>query len=194
MLYPDATSDLTAFEGFCADLEKLEKPVLLVYEDIDRISDENKDQIAKLLDLTAKLIQHNVKVIYEFDLKKMAALGYGYDYIEKYVPYTINLTPVSVKKLIGKALEELSEVNGDLKREDFDYLFVKVPMERFLQETFGFRLDLQVPVSGPAPRMVKRFVSEVNHMMGKGEYADKKYRRTVITFYFMKHFFHDIYI
>lgn len=193
MLYPDATSDLTAFEGFCADLEKLEKPVLLVYEDIDRISDENKDQIAKLLDLTAKLIQHNVKVIYEFDLKKMAALGYGYDYIEKYVPYTINLTPVSVKKLIGKALEELSEVNGDLKREDFDYLFVKVPMERFLQETFGFRLDLQVPVSGPAPRMVKRFVSEVNHMMGKGEYADKKYRRTVITFYFMKHFFHDIY-
>ena len=79
-LHPDEPGDLEAFEGFCADLEKLEIPVLLVYEDIDRISDESKEQIAKLLDLTAKLLQHNVKVIYEFDLKNMAALGYGFNW------------------------------------------------------------------------------------------------------------------
>lgn len=192
-LYPDASSDLTAFEGFCADLDKLENPILLVYEDLDRISDENKDQIAKLLDLTAKLLQHNVKVIYEFDLKKMAALGYGYDYIEKYIPYTMNLTPVSGKKLIKKALAELDNVNKDLSSEDFDYLFVYFSIERFLQETFGFPLKLQLSMNNPTPRKVKQFVSEVNSTVGSGQYADKKNWRTVITFYFMKHFFRGIY-
>ena len=192
-LYPDASSDLTAFEGFCADLDKLENPILLVYEDLDRISDENKDQIAKLLDLTAKLLQHNVKVIYEFDLKKMAELGYGYDYIEKYVPYTMNLTPVSGKKLIKKALAELDNVNEDLSSEDFDYLFGRFSIERFLQEKFGFPLKLQLSMNNPTPRKIKQFVSEVNSTVGFGQYADKKNWRTVIAFYFMKHFFRSIY-
>ncbi len=192
-LYPDASSDLTAFEGFCADLDKLENPILLVYEDLDRISDENKDQIAKLLDLTAKLLQHNVKVIYEFDLKKMAELGYGYDYIEKYVPYTMNLTPVSGKKLIKKALAELDNVNEDLSSEDCDYLFGRFSIERFLQEKFGFPLKLQLSMNNPTPRKIKQFVSEVNSTVGFGQYADKKNWRTVIAFYFMKYFFRSIY-
>lgn len=192
-LYPDASSDLTAFEGFCADLDKLENPILLVYEDLDRISNENRDQIAKLLDLTSKLLQHNVKVIYEFDLKKMAVLGYGYDYIEKYIPYTMNLTPVSEKKLIKKALTELDNVNKDLRLEDFDYLFVHFSIERLLQETFGFPLKLQLSMNNPTPRKVKQFVSEVNSTVGFGQYADKKNWRTVIAFYFMKHFFRGIY-
>ena len=59
------TDELTAFEGFCQDLDKLENKILLVYEDIDRISKENRDQIARLFDLSQKMVPHNVKVIYQ---------------------------------------------------------------------------------------------------------------------------------
>ena len=123
----------------------------------------------------------------------MAVLGYGYDYIEKYIPYTMNLTPVSEKKLIKKALTELDNVNKDLRLEDFDYLFVHFSIERLLQETFGFPLKLQLSMNNPTPRKVKQFVSEVNSTVGFGQYADKKNWRTVIAFYFMKHFFRGIY-
>ena len=83
---------VTEFQGFCQDLDKLDHKILLVYEDIDRISGENRDQIARLFDLTQKMISHNVKVIYQFDLGKMADLDFNRDYLEKYIPYIINLT------------------------------------------------------------------------------------------------------
>ena len=34
-------SNVTAFHGLCSDIQKLDKPILLVCEDIDRISENN---------------------------------------------------------------------------------------------------------------------------------------------------------
>ena len=114
---------VTEFQGFCQDLDKLDHKVLLVYEDIDRISGENRDQIARLFDLTQKMISHNVKVIYQFDLGKMADLDFNRDYLEKYIPYIINLTEISVKDIVIEALEELKHVYAGLNWGDFRFLF-----------------------------------------------------------------------
>lgn len=83
-------SNVTAFHGLCSDIQKLDKPILLVCEDIDRISENNASQIAKVLDLCAKIADKNVKVIYEYDQNRMTELGFGIDYMEKYIPYMMN--------------------------------------------------------------------------------------------------------
>lgn len=193
VLNPDILDDVTAFGGFCQDLDKLDTPILLIYEDIDRIFKENTEQIAKLLDISEKLQYHNVKVVYEFDLEKMSALGYDHEYIEKYIPYMINITAVPANKMLAKALEGLEQVNAGLETKDFDFLFQDIYLESFLKKMFGFQAVLHVEMNYPTPRKMETFVSEVNLAMGNQEYAEAKNRRTVIAFYFMKHFFPDIY-
>ena len=192
IVLPSDTSQITAFQGFCQDLDKMKRPVLLVYEDIDRISEENKDQISKLLDISEKLEGHNVKVIYELNLAKMEEMGFDRPYIEKYIPYTMNLTNISGKKLIGKAVNKLKNGNGELREEDFDFLFRDVNPGVFLQKELGITWALSV-TANIMPRQVNTYVAEVNMAMKVPEFAQKENRQTTAAFFFMKHFLYDIY-
>lgn len=184
---------VTEFQGFCQDLDKLDHKILLVYEDIDRISGENRDQIARLFDLTQKMISHNVKVIYQFDLGKMADLDFNRDYLEKYIPYIINLTEVPIKKIIIKELEELEYVNAGLNWEDFKFLFKHPVTDCFLRKALDIDIKLEYKAENITPRKVKAFVTEVNAIMTQDEFSNKENRNTVIAFFFMKHFFDDLY-
>lgn len=187
------TDELTAFEGFCQDLDKLENKILLVYEDIDRISKENRDQIARLFDLSQKMVPHNVKVIYQFDIEKMETLDFNRDYLEKYIPYIINLTDISVKNMVINGLEELEYVNADLKWDDFRFLFRQRITDYFLGKEFKTSLNMQYKFQNVTPRKVKMFVTEINMVMEQEEFANKENRNTVIAFFFLKHFFDDLY-
>ena len=184
---------VTEFQGFCQDLDKLDHKVLLVYEDIDRISGENREQIARLFDLTQKMISHNVKVIYQFDLGKMADLDFNRDYLEKYIPYIINLTEISVKDILIEALEELKYVNAGLNWGDFRFLFEVPIVDYYFGREFNLPLQLKYRVENVTPRKLKAFVTEVNTIMQQPEFSNKENRNTVIAFFFMKHFFDNLY-
>lgn len=51
----------------------------------------------------------------------MTALGFGTDYMEKYVPFTINLSDIAFKDLVDQALSEETQLNGDLCKNDFSF-------------------------------------------------------------------------
>lgn len=184
---------LTEFQGFCQDLDKLDHKILLVYEDIDRLSVENRDQISHLFDLTQKMLPHNVKVIYQFDLEKMAALDFNRDYLEKYVPYIVNLTEIPVKKLVIKGLKELDYVNVGLTWNDFRFLFETPIEDYFLGKEFNIPLYFKFEAQNITARKIKAFLTEVNTIMHQTEFFNKECRKTVIAFFFMKHIFSDLY-
>ncbi len=187
------TDCLTVFQGFCLDLDKLDKEVLLIYEDLDRISSENKDQISKLFDLSAKLLGHKVKLIYEFSMSKMSAMGFDSDYLEKYIPYTVNLTNIPPQKLIANAIDELQERNYGLKSEDFFFLFRPIYLDEFLAKTFGVSWTFTFAPYDITPRKIKNYVTEVNAHMLEQKYNSNESRQTMIAFFFMKCVFDDIY-
>ena len=194
ILSMDAIDQVTAFQGFCQDLEKLDKEVLVIYEDIDRISAENQQQIAKLFDLSEKLLSHKVKVIYEFDVNKMADLGFNREYLEKYVPYIMNLTDIPLKKMVTDALRDLHESVADLNwNDDFRFLLGPVSAGFLAKKKLNISGFLEYKVNNVTPRLVKVFVSEIDAIMQQPEYAKKENRKTVIAFFFMKHFFEDLY-
>ena len=183
----------TAFDGFCRDLDKLDRPVLLVFEDIDRISEAHKDQISKILDLSEKLQKHKVKVIYEIDMLKMAELGYSHDYIEKFMPYIVNVSILELRKLILYYFEERTgqQFNGDLNIDDFSFLFGKMYMEPFLMSCFGFNVSIEITIAGATPRRTAIFIDEVNTALSNTELHE--YKQTVISYFFIKHFYNDLY-
>lgn len=187
------TANITAFHGFCNDIQKLNKQILLVCEDIDRISENDVGQIAKILDLCAKLAGKNVKVIYEYDQNKMTELGFGREYMEKYIPHMMNLTDISFRKLIHKALEEINERNGNLCEEDFRFLSSPIYVDPFLSEKLGINFNLEVHSEKITPRKVKVFVDEVNLTLRDEEFAATENRKIVITFYFLKNFMVQLY-
>ena len=184
---------MTAFEGFCKDIKKLSKIILLVCEDIDRISENYVDQIAKILDISTKLSGNNVKVIYEYDQKKMTELGFKKDYMEKYIPHVINLTNVSFMNLIYKALEEEKELNGKLCGDNFKFLTYPIYMDHFLTKLFGFKFDLALRLSGIEPRKIKEFVSEVNLVMRDEKYVAEENKKVIIIFHYIKIFMWDFF-
>lgn len=183
----------TAFKGLCEDLQKIDKKLLLICEDIDRISESNKEHIAKLLDISAKLSSEKVKIIYEYDQEKMKELGFDHDYLEKYMPYVVNLTPVPFLRIVTEVFTEIKDIHGNLCVNDFKFLTYKIWIENFLQKELGFMHTLELNMYGIAPRRVKNFVNEVNLAMECPEFSVENNRETVIAFYWMKHFMSEMY-
>ena len=139
------------------------------------------------------MISHNVKVIYQFDLGKMEDLDFNRDYLEKYIPYIINLTEISVKDIVTEALEELKHVNAELNWGDFRFLFEAPIVDYYFGREFNLPLQLKYRVENVTPRKLKAFVTEVNTIMQQPEFSNKENRNTVIAFFFMKHFFDDLF-
>lgn len=186
-------SNVTAFHGLCSDIQKLDKPILLVCEDIDRISENNASQIAKVLDLCAKIADKNVKVIYEYDQNRMTELGFGIDYMEKYIPYMMNLSDIPFREMVVKALEEKTERNGNLSEEDFNFLSLPMSIDLFLSEKLGIKKELFMYVEKITSRKVKIFVDEVNLAMENEELTSKNNRKIIIAFYYLKNFMWQLY-
>lgn len=189
--YKGSIDRTTAFQGFCEDLSKLQKTVLLVCEDIDRISENYVNQIAKLLDIADRLSGNNVKVIYEYSQTKMAALGFGYEYMEKYVPYVINLTDIPFSESINQALEEEKELNGSLVNDDFKFLTYPIYIDTNLQKLLKIDFCLEIQLNGVEPRKIKEFVNEVNLAMKNQIY--EKNKKITILYYYIKIFMWEIY-
>ncbi len=183
----------TAFNGFCEDIHKVTKTILLVCEDIDRISENYVDEVAKILDISAKLAGNNVKVIYEYDQEKMSAMGFDQEYMEKYIPYVINLTDIPFMRLVKNALEEEKSLNGHLTQEDFRFLTLPIYADYFLKKTFGIHFSMTIRLNRITPRKVKEFVAEVNLAMNKEVFALKENRKVVIAFFYLKIFMWQLY-
>ena len=188
------SSDKTnAFYGFCKDIKKLPKTILLVCEDIDRISESYADQIAKILDLSSKLAGNNVKVIYEYDQDKMTALGFGTDYMEKYVPFTINLSDIAFKDLVDQALSEETQLNGDLCKNDFSFFSCPLHLDYFLSNALGLNFTLSIQLNRITPRKVKSFIKEINLTLANENLVPEDNKRTIIAFYYLKIFMWELY-
>lgn len=100
--YTDAINNLKN------ELEALgNKKIVLIFEDIDRI--QNPDVIKKVFSISEDLSRSSsIKLIYEYDqynLEHNVDECFTRDYIEKYIPFTISLTPIPLDELIKIELD-----------------------------------------------------------------------------------------
>jgi len=175
-----------ALNGLKSDLAYLGKTIVIVYEDIDRITD--KDTIKTIFSISEQLVCNNIKVMYQFDQEHFEQIGLNRDYVEKYIPYIINLTDIDfltvAKHLIDKHYKNNTVI--DIK----DMSFIELP-KYFKLGVAEREVYIKINVS---IRKVKFFLEELICTLEMNpEYQSDNYKKVVIVFYIIKHFAFDIY-
>ena len=187
MFFYDSYSYGDIFSGFKGELARIKKPILLVFEDIDRI--KRSENLAAILSVTEQLASDTLKVIYQYDEEHMLELGYDRNYLEKYMPYMVNVTPPDLMDIIYYFLPEYE----NLKKDDFRILSLR--LSRGLELNIGDKsYSLHFTRSECSIRRIKNFLVELNLYLGKMNiFHLTDDRELAVSFCFIKHCLNGIY-
>ena len=188
-----------AFRKLRKELKRIGKTILIVYEDLDRIVDENL--IIKIFYISEKLAFDNecVKILYQYDpvrLKKCLGDAGEPKYLEKYIPYTIKLSKIDFYEVIQ---HEITEENG------FDKdILIATDLQDFQANSPVFVMDnirgldltekIKVIFNNIYNiRTVKNFLTDIYIILSKANNRVNGDKHTIIAFFFIKRFLPEIY-
>lgn len=102
------------FESLKADIEKLPKPVIIVFEDLERTGDAAYAR--QVLAIAHQIASDKCKIIFEYDKNEFTNMGLEPKYLEKFIPVEMPITRVSYASMAEVFFEELEmeTVNEDL--------------------------------------------------------------------------------
>ena len=189
-------TNIDDIENFKQAIFRLNKKIILIFEDFDRNS--NCEKIEKLFSFIDDFSENNIKslVLYSSNNLKNINEKYNRSYIEKYIPLTKSLTQLSFRRILEQ------EISG-LDKEDFYFLIsifagdeniILRDYDRNIKE-LKFLSDFQKLTSlnmishiNWTPRNIKNFVDEVRIYFDKGLKIEK---RIIIAFTFLKNLFYE---
>ncbi|MGE7911559.1 P-loop NTPase fold protein [Lysinibacillus xylanilyticus] len=179
-----------AFLEFKKELEKINKKILVIYEDIDRITDKNV--IIDIFGISEKLANENVKIIYQYDEDVIKNLGFEDAYLEKYIPFKMNLTELHFKELVQFELQNVE--SSILSIKDFEFVMHQQYRFDILTKFFGFKnedpytLKFEYFPIRKIKNMIAELLSVINAKKDLFE-KDEKLKEVIIAFYLLKHLY-----
>ena len=188
-LFINSNSYTELFGTLSEDVQRLKKTIILTFEDIDRI--KSTETIYKIFALSDKLACENIKILYQYDENELLKiLQVKKLYLEKYIPYAIDLTQIKFQRIISVFLENNKYKNIDYK--DFEFItlrtiFIPWQIKRKLNINFNIEFDIY----GFSIRKIKIFLEEIDNALKNEVFTN--YKRQVITFFFIKHFRYHIF-
>lgn len=179
-------------DDFKRELDLVDKTIVVIYEDIDRIN--NAETIKKIFDISEKLSSKKIKIIYEYDELNLQKINkeLNRDYLEKYIPFVIQLTSLDFFDVLAKCLEENKIEKNILEIKDFEYLKWRLRMDSFLVKELLLENEFQLGIKNMPTRKIERFLHELVIALQEKEIY-RKNKKDVITFFLIKHFFYSIY-
>lgn len=181
-----------SFDALQKDLERLPKRVLLCFEDIDRIADP--EQVTKIFAIAEKLSSDRVHFLFQYHLDTLCAKkGINSDYLEKYIPFTVNLSEISFSSLV-RSLWKL------LGLEVFPFDFKTIPFiasDEFSSDLISRICNVNISISfSPyehiSIRKVKDYLLEFKLLCSSNpEFKSDDNAKTLARALFIKHFFPD---
>ena len=181
-----------AITGLRNNLRSITKPVVIVYEDLDRV--ENSTVIKQILGISEKISGDNIKILYQFSEINLLEKGIDRAYLEKYIPFILNLTDIPFKSTLSYVLEEKSNKDLLLKEEDFIFLYSPIYLPHFKNfDTLNRPLtSMRFELTNVTIRKTQLFLTELNQVITEKEIY-KKNKRVVILFFLLKHFYYEAY-
>ena len=191
VFFRDMAGMAASFESYRKAFKKLDKKIVLIFEDIDRITETNT--IKKIFAIAEKIASDTLHVIFQFDCDEMEELGFERRYLEKYIPYIVNLTDIPFEDIVAYQLEELDMADIGLKKEDVIFILHRVTNAFQVEQITGSRMNLQIDLD-VSIRKVHIFLEELKIILTENvRFREKEIKETVVATLFIKHFFYDIY-
>ena len=193
----DTQSISTTFSSVLNDLEKLDKKVLIVVDDIERLGNENL--IRKVFALMESVTSDKVQIIYLFN--SMALVGFDRAYLEKYIPCYMSLTPIRFRSIVRSLWDELRLDMTELACKDIEGM-VEFPKSNYSIENI---LALSPPedrrpfqLDNITIRRVRVFLEEFRDLSNQRSTSNGKEnptfsnveRELLLKCIFIKHFLH----
>lgn len=181
-----------AITGLRNNLRSITKPVVIVYEDLDRV--ENSTVIKQILGISEKISGDNIKILYQFSEINLLEKGIDRAYLEKYIPFILNLTDIPFRSTLSYVLEEKSNKDFLLKEEDFTFLYSPIYLPHFKNfDNLNRSLtSMRFELTNVTIRKTQLFLTELNQVIIEKEIY-KKNKRVVILFFLLKHFYYEAY-
>jgi len=182
-------------------IEKLDKTIILVFDDIDRVNDTEK--IERILSFISDFSIKNIKILVLFNSQNLKNIDekYNRNYLEKYIPVTRKITNIPFIELLKKEI-----TSNNLDEEDFKFLYIIEKKDIYIypkeyqkmRDVFQFNYDFEILVKGEkeigslefSPRMIKNFIEEVSNFL-KLNSEWKIEKRLLIAYVFLKNLCYD---
>lgn len=187
--------------NFKKALFRLNKTIVLIFDDLDRSN--NKEKIEKILSFIDDFSENNIKSIVLFNSENLKKIDKRYDrnYLEKYIPFIMNLTKVPFETLLLKEIK-----NKNLEEKEFDFLvsffigkekvYYKNNKLKRMDKEIKFREDFEnlifLKVKSKiniTPRKIKNFIEEINILFLNKSIKIEK--RIILAFIFLKNIFYE---
>ncbi|SKC90516.1 P-loop NTPase fold protein [Maledivibacter halophilus] len=191
LIFPETYTYSEIVKGFKDELNKIDKKILIIYEDIDRISD--KKIIKNIFAISEKISSDNIKIIYQFHEYKLNEIGFDSSYLEKYIPYRMHLTQMNFFEIVKFVLEENNIDKSILEIKDFDFMKDYKQRNRYtvLRDKFQMNQELFLDFYNFSIRKVEHYIFELFVILKDEEY--RKHKDTVLSFFLVKHFLPEVY-
>lgn len=176
------------YESIVDGVNVLDKPVVVFFEDIDRINEQSV--IFKLFSIVELLSSKTdkFKACYQYDADKLTEiLEIDSKYLEKYIPYSVNLTPVNFERTLKVLIEKgkSNHLYGNIDFKDISFIskrhFLDFDLRKLISMESEFSITYYFTI-----RSVKLFLDELTELIELQEY--EKHKRVLITFLVIKHF------
>lgn len=193
-MFLDTNSFTASINGFKNEIRKLDKTLVIVFEDLDRINDANV--IKKIFSISENLVGENIKIVYQYDQRNLEMINecFNRNYLDKYIPYTVNLTQINFYDIVNKVLKEFEDEYEYVKKNDFNFLCIHIRLDWVLREIFNKNIEYSLKIYNYSIRKVKHFLDEIENTFENEEmYRENDLRKAVVIFYLIKHFDYDIY-
>lgn len=184
LIFENSESKSEIIKAFQDEVGKLDKKVLVIYEDMDRILD--KQVIREIFSISEKIANDRIKIIYQYDEAIMTQeVGFEYDYLEKYIPFKMNLTELDFQEALQFELQMNPE--SLLEMDDFEFLKNQNQSFNILTERFNMNKEFIFELKNTPFRKVKQLVSEIELAFATKRNLYEKNKNIVIGFFILKH-------
>ena len=185
-----------SFAELQTDLSLLKKKVLICYEDIDRITDTNK--IKKIFAIAEKVSSEQIHFIFQYNVDLLYAMdnnSISYDYMEKYIPFTVSLTEINYQNIVQKLWTDLNMESLPLDLRRISYIGFTIP--NFWSVNNILNYDCQTLASTKinvdslvSIRKARNYLLELKALiLSNNLFSQQKNAEIVAYVLFIKHFF-----
>ena len=184
-------------------LYNLRIEVLFIIEDLDRLQDANK--VKTILAFCERLSSDKIKFIIEYDEKKLKEIdnSFTFEYIEKYIPNNVDLSPVPIGEMITTliGIKEMDFNKGDgysgfvkIIKEFLDRLYISNKRVKDLFEEYQiFNSPEEIDIYPESVRLVMNFLRESRKLIEyekTDKYTNDLKIKAIIGIVFIKYFDH----
>lgn len=170
----------------------LDKKLLIAIEDVDRVSE--KSIVEKIFYLSERLTSsnENIKILFLYNENNLLnLLQQDRYYIEKYIPFVVDLTPVSLRTTIERVYDNEKSSLPNIDTKILKDIFTPFYTEYYTKKLFNADLTIQFVPNGVNIRRVKLYLNDVNLALDTPQL--KQNAGAVYAYYFTKHFVYEIY-